>query len=349
GGPTPALFDRLPFVRYASNPVIPLGGSGSWYEEQVFDPCVLVDPSDATKLIMFVSGMASPVASSNVTVGRFDGTVANPYSWSEHGGTGHGQVLLPGSGGSWDQTAVRLGSCFYDSGTFYIYYAGYSSGSGVSQIGLATSTDGVTFTKSGSNPVLTPTGQGRNDGDNVEDPAVLKEGSAWTMIYAYRNGGTVLPGYRYATASTATAWTKGGVGDLITCSVGSFCEWHQIQKIGSEYVLIFEAGNDSPPFSLYMSSASSVTGPYSPNDNSQTILSPSGVVGAWDRYHVATGALFNIGTLWLLYYVGAGLHQSPYQTNTYPMGVAALCPQIKLAPGTLVVGAGATLKLAGCF
>jgi hypothetical protein len=306
----------LPFTRYASNPIININGS-AWYASQIFDFCVIPDHTDATKLIMYASGMASPVETGEISIGKFTSTVANPYVWTEVG-----QVLTHGSSGAFDEKDVRLGSCFEDSGTYYIYYTGINN-SFAAAIGLATSTDSDTFSKSGSNPVLTPTGQGRNDGTHVSEAAVLKEGSSWTMVYSYRNGATVLPGYRYATASTATGWTKGGAGDILTCVSGFYCEFHHLFKVGSDYVIVYESGNTTNPFRLYMASASSPTSDFI-NSASNPILSESGGAGTWDRYHVATGRLNLIGNQWRLFYAGAGGHDQPYGTNTWSMGVADL-------------------------
>jgi predicted GH43/DUF377 family glycosyl hydrolase len=305
----------LPFAKYVGNPIIKTKGS-AWYASQIFDPCVLVDPSDSTKLIMFASGMAPPVNSGHITIGRFNSTLANPYVWTEVG-----QVLTAGTPGNFDDHDVRMGSCFYESGIFYIFYTG-STGSSGSSVGLATSTNGTTFTRSGKNPVLTPTGNGRNDGTHVSEAAVIKEGSSWTMVYAYR-GASVLPGYRYATSIEGTTWTKGGKGDILTCVSGFYCEFHQLFKIGSDYVLLYESGNNNNAFRLYLASASSPTSMFSKSSRN-SVLREASITDAWDRYHVATGWLTKIGTSWRLFYSGAGDLNQPYYNNTWSLGIADL-------------------------
>jgi len=296
--------------RYAGNPTITLP-VGTWYSSQIYDFNVLVDPTDSTKLMMFCSGMAAPVAVGTQSIGLFRANVSDPYTWTEVG-----QVITPTE--SWENGLCRLGSVIYDSGTFYLFYSGDATGE---KIGVATSTDnGATFTKYASNPILTPTGQGRNDGDYVSEPAVIKEGSAWTMIYSYRNGATILPGFRYATSSDGFAWTKGGSGDVLT-TAPLYGEFHQILKKDGLYYLVYEAGSTTVPYRIFMATSSVVTGPFVTTQASPILLE-SGVVGSFDRYHVATPCLAEISGRWLLFYSGAGDHDQPYGTNHWPGGMA---------------------------
>jgi hypothetical protein len=296
--------------RYAGNPTIPLVAS-SWYESQIYDFCVFVDPTDSTKLVMYCSGMASPVNSGVQSIGRFTATVADPYTW-----TNQGQVLTASVSG-WDSDKVRLGSVVYDSGTWYMYYC---NASGDQSIGLATSSNGTTFTKSASNPILTPTGQGRNDGTSVSEATVIKEGSSWTMIYGYRNGVTILPGYRYATSSDGVTWTKGGSGDILTTSP-LYAEFHQLIKIDGLYYLIYETGSDTVPYHINGAVGPTAIGPFT-----QLALNPllekSDTPGSFDRYHVATASIFQVGGRWLMFYQGAQDHDQPYYTNSWPGGIA---------------------------
>lgn len=296
-------------VRHSSSEAIPLVAS-TWYTSQLYDFCVLVDPTDSTKLVMFCSGMASPVNSGVQSIGKFTSTVADPYTWVDAG-----QVLAPTGG--WEGSNLRIGSVFYESGTYYMYYC--SDGNGTQSIGLATSTDGATFTRHASNPLLTPTGQGRNDGTNVSEPAVIKEGSSWTMIYSYR-GAVTLPGFRYATSSDGITWTKAGSGNLVTTDP-LFGEFHQIKKIDGDYYIIYEMGNGSTSWTLNIARAPTVTGPYT-NLQINPILEKSGVVGTFDRYHVATPHLFEVENRWLLFYQGGQDHDQPYYTNSWPAGIA---------------------------
>jgi len=307
-------FDRA-VRRDAGNPIIALGGVGSPYEMQVFDQQIVIDPADATQLIMYASGLAAPVQLGEMSILRFTAPVADPNTW-----TYIGQVLTKGGGSSWDQDHARMASVVYAGGTWYLYYSGIN-GSTI-QCGLATSADGLTFTKHASNPILTPTGQGRTDGDSVEFPVVINEGGAWTMIYAYRDGLRILPGFRYATSPDGIAWTKGGAGDILTTDPFQ-CEGHQLLKIGSTYWLLYDAGTQAiEPYQIYATASGSPIGPF---QRGRVLIPPSRVPGAWDRYHTANVYVVEIASgVWRVYYSAAGDHDQPYGTNTWPIGVALL-------------------------
>lgn len=314
--------DVIP-VRYSA-PIIPVGGNAA-YDSQVFDPGVMVNPTDATQLLLYCSLMGAPVQDGEISIGRFTAPLAsyvadpsNPANW-----TYTGQVLTKGTGGAWDDAYVRLNSIDYLSGTYYLSYTG-NDGS-VDQIGLATSSNGTSFTKSGANPILTPTGQGRNDGNYVSQGFIYREGSALTMIYSYRDApGTILPAYRYATATTAdwTSWTKGGSGDIYR-TAPLYAEFHQVLKHNGLYYLVYEAGNFSEAFGCRFATSGTVTGPYTPIQSGGALFFPaSGTVGAWDRYHTSTPFLIELANGWNLFVSCAGDHFQPYGTNTWPLGVA---------------------------
>lgn len=63
-----------------------------------------------------------------------------------------GVVLDIGTG--WERQDVSSPTVIVEGGIFYLFYEG--RGAGFDQIGLATSSDGINFTKSGANPVIGP-------------------------------------------------------------------------------------------------------------------------------------------------------------------------------------------------
>jgi hypothetical protein len=306
----------IPPTRYWKNPIIPLGGSGSWYHAQIYDPNILVDPSNPANLIGYFSGMATVDTNSKQTIGRFDSTITNPYSWSEHRGNGNGQVLLPGAARAWDSTYVRLGTVLYNTGDkkFYLYYSGYNGTR--AGIGLATSTDGVTFEKHSDNPILTP---GAGEGDSLQVPCVVKDGSTWKMVYMYKRGDTSYgTNYRSATSSDGQSWTKTGNGDLLTSPAGP--EFHCIQKIGGVWLMLFEDGNGSTAFTNKAATTSDpVTAWTTLATPPNPIQAKSTVTGAWDGAQVATPFLVLINGTWRLFYAGNA-------NKTWPLGIADFTP-----------------------
>ena len=72
-----------------------------------------------------------------------------------------------------------------DGSTYKMWYTGKSS-AGPYQIGYATSSDGIAWTKHGANPIITPADAGTWDGlpvQHVGDCAVIKNGSNYEMWY----------------------------------------------------------------------------------------------------------------------------------------------------------------------
>jgi predicted GH43/DUF377 family glycosyl hydrolase len=96
-------------------------------------------------------------------------------------------VLDTGPDGAWDSLTIDTPEVVADTDGYKLYYYGSSSsdGSGAS-IGLATSSDGLTFTRWGTAPVLQPGPPGSWDERWVESPAViwLPEQGRYLMWYS---------------------------------------------------------------------------------------------------------------------------------------------------------------------
>ena len=101
-------------------------------------------------------------------------TSTDGISWTKQPGN---PVLSAGPEGAWDGEKVADPNVLFDGTTYHMWYAG-NDGSGW-QIGYATSTDGVTWTKSPSNPVLTTGSPGDRDEGNISEPNVLYENGVY--------------------------------------------------------------------------------------------------------------------------------------------------------------------------
>ena len=108
--------------------------------------------------------------------------------------------------GDWDGRAVIKPAVIRDGGELKMWYDGHNLNDEIA-IGLATSTDGLTWTKSVSNPVLVGT-PGEWDGGSTEhSPDVIKEGGLYKMWYE----GSPDYGVRqtgYATSTDGIDWHK---------------------------------------------------------------------------------------------------------------------------------------------
>jgi len=122
-------------------------------------------------------------------------------------------VLSPGLSGAWDDAEVKDPALVKVAGTYHLFYAGQDGST--YKVGKATSTDGITWTKDASNPVLTTGGASAWDEAQVSFPFVVHDldeadsSRRWKMWYAGSAAATpekFSVGYAYS--SDGVTWTK---------------------------------------------------------------------------------------------------------------------------------------------
>lgn len=102
-------------------------------------------------------------------------------------------VLQPGAKGEWDDQQVLAPHVLKTDNGYAMYYSGVNA-SGIQMIGMATSKDGVAWTKyndpattekpyADSDPVFQPAEKGAWDGASVHQPRVFQTENGWIMIY----------------------------------------------------------------------------------------------------------------------------------------------------------------------
>ncbi len=109
-------------------------------------------------------------------------------------------ILSPGEPGSWDELFLWVPQIVFDNGIFYLYYLG-GNRTGNIAIGFATSKDGLHFTKSHDNPIVSADNEGF-DAITVGPGIVLKTDSLWLMYYNAQDIMAFAPG---SAAGRATA------------------------------------------------------------------------------------------------------------------------------------------------
>ena len=103
--------------------------------------------------------------------------------------------VLSSSPGEWDNTMSSFPGIYLDNGTFYLVYEGSGSNER-GAIGLATSTDGVHFTKRGRILDKNSTGWERV---NIGTPDLYKVGNTWYLSYHGYDGTDCQIGMAYGT------------------------------------------------------------------------------------------------------------------------------------------------------
>lgn len=197
--------ELVKFQRHPSNPLYQSSAS-AWNFAGIGDPCVVFDSDSGTyKMLTSAGGVVPP--KSDVIVRTQSLSSADGIGWTEH----EGVVLMEGAdAGDWDRGGVETVSVLKDGGKYWLWYAGYAQRESppvTMKIGLATSSDGMTWQKAAENPVVGKGSPGDWDESWVESPTVVKVGEKFFMWYTgvdsemhFRIG--------LATSDDGILWTK---------------------------------------------------------------------------------------------------------------------------------------------
>ena len=200
--------DGINWLKYSGNPILDVSYTGGWDSLGVETATVIIDTTApiTERYKMWYAGQY-------FNSYRYD--IGYAYSsdgitWTKHSDP----IMQVGISTDWDNGFLEGSSVIKDGSTFKMWYCGYDAsvdGSGTdghSNIGYATSADGVNWTKYPSNPVLR-TGITTWDSINVQDPHVVKQGS---MYYMWYGGGASSTNYDqqvgFAYSADGINWTK---------------------------------------------------------------------------------------------------------------------------------------------
>ena len=292
-----------------------------WESQQVQEPCILPNPKDPTRLVMFYSGV--PAANRDLCyIGKAWALKSDPFTWHQDE---HNPVFSPGKQG-WDSGNIRLDAVLYieEEAAYYIYYSG-TTGSIQDHIGLAicpAGADGYSgitpanIRRVGTQPVLSPEPAAPYFEQMASQAAVLREWDAkarrwdWFMYYSYRGKDGILPGLRLATSHDGKTWTRHynendprGMGQIFPSTPGAYYEWHQAFKINDTFFLSMEVGISAgqrwrPVIAVSKDPAIGWT-----QTDVDAVLQTkwAGLYRDDTIYHVATPAFYQIGGKWYLY------------------------------------------------
>lgn len=120
-------------------------------------------------------------------------------------------VLQPGPEGAWDESHVLSPDVIKTEEGYRMYYSGYDQ-TGVQQIGLATSTDGIHWERRAT-PVLSPA-EGWESGW-VHQPRVVQTPEGWVMFYrGTQNGPNMALGF--ATSADGVVWERSSLNPILS-------------------------------------------------------------------------------------------------------------------------------------
>jgi predicted GH43/DUF377 family glycosyl hydrolase len=228
--------DGETWIPYGGNPVLTPGISGSWDSQTIW-------AAEVVKVYgmyyMFYSGWNGQHI--QIGLAKSEDGLAWQKDYSN-------PVLGVGSANAWDRDHVTYARVLYEENRFMLWYDG-RSGQAIST-GMATSTDGRTWTKHPSNPVLTPAASGQWDDRWRAPGAIVREGSRYLMLYVGRGYSQQIPQYGLAVSDDGAAWTIPHSQPVF--SPGPQGQWDDYQlgggtlrRIGSYLVLWYGANNTS--------------------------------------------------------------------------------------------------------
>jgi beta-fructofuranosidase len=166
-----------------------------------------------------------------------------------------GLALAPAQGPAWDDKAIWTGSIIEHEGSWYWFYTALTHADHEQRIGLATSTDLVTWTRHRANPLLAAdpawceSAASSADGHVAfRDPWVIPDpdGNGWLMYITTRVNSGPVDGrgvIALARSPNLVDWTLGGP----VTDVGEFAEMEvpQYLSIDGDDYLIFCTGKPS--------------------------------------------------------------------------------------------------------
>ena len=283
--------DGISWTKYSENPVLDLGQNGSWDDYHITHPTAIYN---GTNYEMWYTGYDG----NNYRIGY--AYSSDGINWTKYSGN---PVINLGTTGAWDETSVSTPSVIYNGLTYEMWYAG-SNNSSISQIGYATSTDGINWTKHSGNPILTIGSSSTWESNNIGNPSVLFNGSKYELWYSGFDGTNYRIGY--ASSTNGTSWTK--YSDNPVLNIGAPGSWDDRYLISPS--VIFDGNNYQTWYSglsntyFRIGYASSIDG-INWVKNSENPIIDVGTTGTWDASGLSSSTVLYNGISYKLWFVGS--------------------------------------------
>ena len=181
--------DGIHWMKYEGNPILEAGPADSWESGSPEGPTVIKDDG------IFKMWYGAVDTEPNGQETDYRSNIG--YAWSIDGKTWEkypdNPVLMTGDWGSWDAVVIQDPFVMKINETYYMWYSGFpewiedTDMTGIYQIGLAYSLDGINWIKSNKNPVLTDGSDGSWDDAMVGFPSIILENDTLHMYYTGLN------------------------------------------------------------------------------------------------------------------------------------------------------------------
>ncbi len=175
-----------------------LAPSAAWEGNEVSPNSMLFE--DGVYALYYHAGGSDLV---NRRVGR--ATSADGLVWSKDGGP----LLDLGPSGAFDDEQVAEPRVFHIGSEYRMYYTGRNEQTNETALGMATSADGVSWTKYAGNPILSGAAWG-----NFWGGAFFFEAGRWHLWHGVTDGTS--SSLHYASSADGIVWTAGPANPVLT-------------------------------------------------------------------------------------------------------------------------------------
>lgn len=209
--------------------VLDIADAGSWESTGVFRPVVLYDGAIYK---MWYEGRDSGTPG----IQRFGyATSPDGINWTKYGAN---PVLVPGGNGGWDDCNIAGKAILFNGTCYLMWYGGEAYIDSPFMVGVATSADGIVWTKYSGNPVLVPASSGWEN-HWLFPGAVLLNGGLYEMWYSGIGQPPPAYGIGLATSLDGFSWSKYTENPVLsTGPSGSWDSW----SVG--WACVIRKGND---------------------------------------------------------------------------------------------------------
>jgi predicted GH43/DUF377 family glycosyl hydrolase len=222
-------FGQTQWTKYPGNPVMDVGPTGSWDDEDIKQTYVIWD---STVYHMWYQGWSGSANSHRV------GYATSPDGIQWEKDTLNNPVLEPGPPGSWEDEHIIAYSVIFEGEVYKMWYSGFSDNLNEWSIGYATSADGISWGKDTlNNPIMEKGSLGSWDDHYVATPQVLYNGEIYEMWYTGDKSGSVEEHIGYATSADGISWEKDTLNNPI---LGPGPEWVDNWEIWCSRVILLE-------------------------------------------------------------------------------------------------------------
>ena len=285
------------WTKYQGNPVLASGPSGSWYRH-LKGPSVLYN-ADSLRYEMWFTAA--------INWDSFNNKIGFTKSYNGVDWDIPITVLSP-SPGQWDSYTVEFPCVIRENGIYKMYYAGNSGSNFYYKIGLATSLDGINWTKDTlHNPVLIP-GTEIWETDGIHGVCVMPVEGGYKMWYEGFILSPFFVGMGYATSVDGISWQKDTLNNPLF-GLGDPGEWddggiHMPNVIFIDSMYYMYYGGMKPDWTRRIGLATSPDGivwtkyPLNPVIN----VSP----GMWDSEHTEEGRVLLVSDTLYMWYSASG-------------------------------------------